>query len=332
MVAYTIAFIAAYFQDRGEHTSRFTFIFNRAELVGTFFNGAFLLALALSIFLQSLERFAHVEVIEEPFWVLITGCVGLALNTICALVIYEHHDDQDGEHGQQTSIAVPEPEVNSIGDTLPSNIHAKHNHNLDPPVTAPRHNLGLLGVLIHILGDALNNIGVIIAAFIMWKKNEPQSSSRFYADPVASTLISLVIFTEAIHLTLKSGRILLEATPLHLDLAKVKEDLLSVPRVISIHDFHVWSLSQSVVLASLHVCIPAGTSLEEWEQVEQTLLHCFIAYGIGHVTISPELQRPQACLRRNRGLTPIGGCKRLSSQDDFGCAIGEVKKKLNGIV
>ncbi|KAF5355194.1 hypothetical protein D9756_005670 [Leucocoprinus leucothites] len=220
VVAYTIAFIAAYFQDRGEHTSRFTFIFNRAELVGTFFNGAFLLALALSIFLQSLERFAHVEVIEEPFWVLITGCVGLALNTICALVIYgiilsldsectavlirnakEHHDDQDGEHGQQTSIAVPEPEVNSIGDTLPSNIHAKHNHNLDPPVTAPRHNLGLLGVLIHILGDALNNIGVIIAAFIMWKKNEPQSSSRFYADPVASTLISLVIFTEAIHLS-----------------------------------------------------------------------------------------------------------------------------------
>ncbi|KAJ3565184.1 hypothetical protein NP233_g7798 [Leucocoprinus birnbaumii] len=251
VVAYSIAFIAAYvsyplftstnrvpnrsrdrkYQDRGEHSSRFTFVFNRAELVGTFFNGAFLLALALSVFLQSLERFANVEVIEEPFWVFIVGCVGLGLNTICALVIYgkipQHHDDDD-EDTPQGSTSIPGPEKRTAGDLIPTNIHAKHNHTINPPVIESRRNIALLGVMIHILGDALNNIGVIIAAFIMWKKEEPHSQSRFYADPVASALISLVIFAEAIHLTLKSGRILLEASPLHLDLEKIKEDLLTV--------------------------------------------------------------------------------------------------------
>ena len=87
-------------------TVRFTFAFHRAELVGkhlshsksiprrrncftgAFFNGVFLLALALSIFLQSLERFVHVERIEKPFSVLVIGCIGLMLNIISALVIH----------------------------------------------------------------------------------------------------------------------------------------------------------------------------------------------------------------------------------------------------
>lgn len=94
----------SYFQ-----TVKFTFAFHRAELVGkhtsgscchpeshsslhistgAFFNGVFLLALAISIFLQSIERFVHLEEIEEPFLVLIIGCVGLGLNVISALVVH----------------------------------------------------------------------------------------------------------------------------------------------------------------------------------------------------------------------------------------------------
>lgn len=86
-------------------TVKFTFAFHRAELVGkesnsetknpfhpcsigAFFNGVFLLALALSVFLQSIERFVHIERIEEPFLVLVIGCVGLTLNIISALVIH----------------------------------------------------------------------------------------------------------------------------------------------------------------------------------------------------------------------------------------------------
>jgi len=90
----------SYFQ-----TVKFTFAFHRAELVGkesnsetknpfhpcsigAFFNGVFLLALALSVFLQSIERFVHIERIEDPFLVLVIGCVGLTLNIISALVVH----------------------------------------------------------------------------------------------------------------------------------------------------------------------------------------------------------------------------------------------------
>jgi Co/Zn/Cd efflux system component len=55
---------------------------------GAFFNGVFLLALALSIFLQSIERFVHIEVIEQPLLVLVVGCIGLLLNMVSALVVH----------------------------------------------------------------------------------------------------------------------------------------------------------------------------------------------------------------------------------------------------
>uniref|UniRef100_A0A8H7XT73 Uncharacterized protein n=1 Tax=Psilocybe cubensis TaxID=181762 RepID=A0A8H7XT73_PSICU len=299
-------------------THSFTYAFHRAELVGAFFNGVFLLALALSICLQSIERFVHVETVESPKLVLIIGCIGLALNIFSAIVVHDHHGHG---HGHSTSFTTDPLEL-KITNPQRDAMHATHNHRIDPPVSAPQHNLGLVGVLTHLLGDAINNIGVIIAGIIFIKLSSPK---RFYADPAVSMAISFIIFGSAVPLTLKSGRILLEASPIHLDLAKVKEDLLSIPDVLSVHDLHVWHLSQSVILGSLHVCVPLGTSLEQWEQTERYLQHCFEEYGISHVTISPEIYRDFESTSSSAEHTKAG-C-RLPSEDDFGCVVSELKKR-----
>ncbi|KAF8817385.1 cation efflux protein [Phlegmacium glaucopus] len=316
VVSYAIAFAAAYLHERGQHTHSFTYAFHRAELVGAFFNGVFLLALALSICLQSIERFVHVETVDSPMLVLIVACVGLSLNIISAFVIHEHHG-----HSHGTSIRADPYEPRKINYQRDP-IHATHNHTIHPPVEVPQHDLGLLGVLIHLLGDAANNVGVIVAALIMMDLDSPK---RFYADPAVSLGISLIIFGSAIPMTLRSGRILLEASPIHLDLAKVKEDLLSIPDVLSIHDLHVWHLSQSVILGSLHVCVPVNTSLKQWETTERYLQYCFEEYGINHVTISPEIQPdPLALKDSSEGMA--GRC-RCSSEDDFGCAVSALNKR-----
>lgn len=54
-----------------------------------------------------------------------------------------------------------------------------------------------MGVLIHIMGDAVNNVGVIIAALVIWLT---KSDSRFYADPGVSVGIALLILASAIPL------------------------------------------------------------------------------------------------------------------------------------
>jgi len=315
IVAYAISFVAANLQKNGTSSSEFTYAFQRAELTGAFFNGVFLLALALSIFLQSIERFINLETVESPVLVLIVGCIGLTLNLVSVFVVHDHGGHGHGDDSvETTSDLLVAPNANEI--------HALHNHFIAPPTKAPEHNLGLMGVLVHLFGDASNNVGVILAAVIMWKTMSPK---RFYADPAVSLAISLIIFASAVPLTLKSGRILLDATPQHLDLERIRDDLTTVPNVLSIHDFHVWQLSQSVVLASLHVRVSDGTSLEEWEQTQLHLQECFAAYDIWHATISPEIQSGigQMSTSDNEG----GGCNNPFHQDGFGCDVGQVRRR-----
>lgn len=48
-----------------------------------------------------------------------------------------------------------------------------------------------MGVLLHVAGDAANNIGVIIAGAIIWKTSY---HGRYYADPAVSMAIAFMIF------------------------------------------------------------------------------------------------------------------------------------------
>lgn len=83
----------------------------------------------------------------------------------------------------------------------------------------------MLGVFIHVLGDAINNIGVIIAAVIIWKV---EGEGRYYADPVVGVFISIMILLSAIPLVKNSGAILLQTTSKGINLEDVKHDIEKV--------------------------------------------------------------------------------------------------------
>ena len=55
----------------------------------------------------------------------------------------------------------------------------------------------MMGVMIHVIGDAINNIGVIIAAAVIWKADY---GGRFYADPGVSMGIAFMILLSALPL------------------------------------------------------------------------------------------------------------------------------------
>jgi len=59
----------------------------------------------------------------------------------------------------------------------------------------------MMGVLIHVLGDCANNLGVIIAAAVIWFAHY---GGRFYADPAVSMGIAIMIFASSIPLSTSS--------------------------------------------------------------------------------------------------------------------------------
>ena len=61
LIGFIVALLAVQVSERKTSPQDLSFGWARAQLLGAFFNGAFLLALGLSIVLQSIERFVAIE-------------------------------------------------------------------------------------------------------------------------------------------------------------------------------------------------------------------------------------------------------------------------------
>ncbi|KAJ8113140.1 hypothetical protein OPT61_g4662 [Boeremia exigua] len=296
LIGFIVALVAVQVTERKESPQDLTFGWTRAQLLGAFFNGAFLLALGLSIALQSIERFISLQHVENPKLVLIVGCIGLTLNLISAAFLHEHdhgdshghshsHDHSSHNHGDAEGLS-----ITSTHDAVSSTDHHLEHLHLTLAPTKHGMDLGILGVLIHILGDAINNIGVIISALIIWLTHSP---SRYYADPAVSMWIAIMILISAIPLTKRSGKILLQSAPMGVKIDDVKKDLESIPGVISVHELHVWRLDQRKAIASAHIVV-SDPDVESFMQKAKVITECLHAYGIHSVTLQPELPRQRA--------------------------------------
>lgn len=102
--------------------------------------------------------------------------------------------------------------------------HHEHRH-ADMTFKGGAHDLGMMGVILHVAGDAVNNIGVMVAAVAIWKG---QSEARFYADPAVSLFIAIMIFGSAFPLVKSSGSILLQTAPVGVNLDDIQHDLEKV--------------------------------------------------------------------------------------------------------
>ncbi|KAK2880016.1 hypothetical protein FQN49_000651 [Arthroderma sp. PD_2] len=150
------------------------------------------------------------------------------------------------------------------------------------------HDLNMRGVFLHVMGDALGNIGVIVSALIIWLT---KYSWRFYADPTISLLITVIILFSAIPLCKAASRILLQAVPAGLSIDHIIEDVEQLPGIISCHHLHVWQLSDTKLVASLHIQVSfdiKGEGSDRYMSLARHVRKCLHAYGIHSSTIQPE--------------------------------------------
>jgi zinc transporter 1 len=173
--------------------------------------------------------------------------------------------------------------------------HRDHNHT-KPKKSKGGHshqNLNMRGVFLHVLGDALGNVGVILTALFVrfspnYKFTRPFTN---YADPFISLVITIIIFLSALPLVKSASKILLQGVPKGIALDEVKEDVASIPGVESVHELHVWQLSDVKMIASLHIQIkfdPETDGGQKYMRLAKAIRTCMHAFGIHSVTIQPE--------------------------------------------
>ncbi|KAI9835763.1 MAG: hypothetical protein M1819_001942 [Sarea resinae] len=183
--------------------------------------------------------------------------------------------------------------------------HIGHKHNAPKEESSPgghsHHDLNMRGVFLHVMGDALGNIGVIGSALIIWLT---PYWWRFYSDPLISLVITVIILASAIPLCKAASRILLQAAPAGISVDDIKEDIEELPGIFSCHHLHVWQLSDTKLVASLHVQVEfdfKGEGSARYMELAQAIRTCLHDYGIRSSTIQPEF-----CLNSEHDHTASG--------------------------
>lgn len=147
--------------------------------------------------------------------------------------------------------------------------------------------LNVRGAYLHVLGDALSSVGVLIAACIIWL------TGWTTIDPLVSVVIAAVIVWGAVRLVRESVDVLLEAVPSHLDLAEVLHVMELQEGVSHIHDLHIWTISSGMHALSAHVVVEScdiGRNDEILARLRKVLRERF---DLDHATL--QIETPEHC-------------------------------------
>ena len=140
--------------------------------------------------------------------------------------------------------------------------------------------INLRSAYLHILGDALGSVGAIIAGLLMY------FFSWYWADPVISVIVALLILRSAWAVIDESVNILLEGTPSTINWEEVRGSLLTIDGVKAVHDLHIWTITSGLESLSCHLVIEAD---KDPQPILQAAI-CIIRdkFQINHTTIQIE--------------------------------------------
>jgi cobalt-zinc-cadmium efflux system protein len=142
--------------------------------------------------------------------------------------------------------------------------------------------LNLRGAFLHMLGDALVSLGVMVAGAGMLY------TGWIWPDPVASILVGVFILAGAWRIVREAVNVLMEGAPRDLDVREVSVAIAGFPEVRGVHHLHVWSLSSDLTALSCHVVVedqPVSVGGLLVGRIQQELKDRF---GISHATIQLE--------------------------------------------
>ncbi len=159
------------------------------------------------------------------------------------------------------------------------------------------HSLNARAAYVHMAGDALSALGVVIAGlavkYLGWT----------LADPLVSVLIAAFILYSSWGIIREATDVLLEGTPRGLDVEALVDAIRETPAVQDVHDLHIWTVSDGLHFLSCHVVLPDACTMVQASETVATLnrrLHD--EFSIGHATIQAEMADYDGCAPDGKAL------------------------------
>ncbi|MCH7482050.1 MAG: cation transporter [Chloroflexi bacterium] len=146
-----------------------------------------------------------------------------------------------------------------------------------------RTSMAVRAALFHVGGDAVGSAGAVVAGLLVL------AYGWHAADPIISVFIGLLLVVAAVRVLREATHVLLEGTPVHVDLMALRDDIEGMADVEGCHDLHTWTIASGYHALSAHVTIGddcAGVRVRELQGRLRTMAS--EKYGIAHVTIQLE--------------------------------------------
>ena len=271
LLGFLISIISIYI-SRKVAKNNMSYGYHRAEIIGALVSIVLIWALTLWLLYEATLRIIIPPQVDG-FIMIIISIIGFSFNVIMGIVltksgvahshglhkcdhVHDHEHEHEHEHSSDEEIR----------------LHTEDEHE------EKNTNVNLRASFIHILGDAIQNIGVLIAGIIIYFF--PKYS---IADPICTYVFSIIVGFTTINILKDCIFVLMEGSPVDIDIDELEDDLKKIKGVKEIHDLHVWSLSIGKINLSCHICCdnPQKTLTKAKKMIKKK-------YKIDHITIQVE--------------------------------------------
>ncbi|XP_061603045.1 zinc transporter 2 [Cololabis saira] len=248
-------------------TKTMNFGWHRSEILGALISVMSIWIVTGALVYLAIERIVRNDYEIEGHVMLVTSGCAVIVNIVMAYIL--HHSTSVHPHGSG---------YHQIDENGQSPIGHGHTHAL----LGDHGNASIRAAFIHVVGDLLQSVGVMVAAIIIYFRPDCK-----VADPICTFLFSVFVLCTTVTILRDVFRILMEGSPRAIEFNAVKEVLLSVKAVKSLHCLHLWALTLGQALISVHLAIAEGADPQLVLQEATDLLHT--KFNFYSVTIQVEI-------------------------------------------
>ncbi|XP_056090228.1 proton-coupled zinc antiporter SLC30A1 [Rhinichthys klamathensis goyatoka] len=300
----------------------------RLEPFGVLISALLMASQCVSISLEILTHLVQPEAVQHPLLSIVVGGASLIFNILVLAWRRRSsgaHDGINKDHLQDEALMFCNPEASSVldpdrGSSESPNLSAtkpvpessisetseeiiqklpeepRHPTGTEPtvPRRTPRVS-GFRGIILGVIQDLLCSLLVLSTGLVLLLSeahcHRPHSDCHLlvYLDAGLSSAAVLVLLSAAVPKLHRYGLLVLQAVPRHVCVDQVRRCVSAVPGVFSVHELHVWQMSDALLVASLHVHCFDALNATQCEDLIAKIKEVLGTFGIEHCTVQPEL-------------------------------------------
>lgn len=142
--------------------------------------------------------------------------------------------------------------------------------------------LNVKGAYLEVWADMLGSVGVIGGAIVIWL------TGWQWVDLLVAVGIGFIMFPRTWGLLKECIHILLEGVPPGMILSDVEDAIVAVPGVASVHDLHIWAITQSKPSLTAHAVLADGADPDAVRVAIEICLQ--EKFDLHHTTLQMERQ------------------------------------------